>query len=167
MSLGDLEASIAAAKQALEIKPNYPPAVLTMGSIEYQRGREAEGKKLLLSLMSLPDDAGDLWEVIDKVGSFLIERRKYADGRELYRGAVERFPRRAVLYQGLGCCAGHEWKSIRRKRNIDGIRKGTGREETARTMTDRFEINPKVMLGKSVIRGTCIPVELILRKLSE
>ena len=108
MSLGDLEASIAATKQALEIKPNYPPAVLTMGSIEYQRGREAEGKKLLLSLMSLPDDAGDLWEVIDKAGSFLIERRKYADGRKLYRRAVERFPRRAVLYQGLGCCAGHE-----------------------------------------------------------
>jgi uncharacterized protein (DUF433 family) len=32
---------------------------------------------------------------------------------------------------------------------------------------DRIEINPKVMLGKPVIRGTRIPVELILRKLSE
>ena len=35
------------------------------------------------------------------------------------------------------------------------------------TVTDRIEINPKVMLGKPVIRGTRIPVELILRKLSE
>jgi uncharacterized protein (DUF433 family) len=35
------------------------------------------------------------------------------------------------------------------------------------TVTDRREVNPKVMLGKSVIRGTRIPVELILRKLSE
>lgn len=34
-------------------------------------------------------------------------------------------------------------------------------------MTDRIEINPQVMLGKPVIRGTRIPVELILRKLSE
>ena len=34
-------------------------------------------------------------------------------------------------------------------------------------MTDRVEINPRVMLGKPVIRGTQIPVELILRKLSE
>ncbi len=34
-------------------------------------------------------------------------------------------------------------------------------------VTDRIEINPKVMLGKPVIRGTRIPVELILRKLSE
>jgi uncharacterized protein (DUF433 family) len=34
-------------------------------------------------------------------------------------------------------------------------------------MTGRIEINPAVMLGKPVIRGTRIPVELILRKLSE
>ena len=36
-----------------------------------------------------------------------------------------------------------------------------------RMLTDRIEINPQVMLGKPVIRGTRIPVELILRKLSE
>jgi uncharacterized protein (DUF433 family) len=35
------------------------------------------------------------------------------------------------------------------------------------TITDRIEINPKVMLGKPVIRRTRITVELILRKLSE
>jgi uncharacterized protein (DUF433 family) len=37
------------------------------------------------------------------------------------------------------------------------------------TMTthDRIELNPRVMLGKPVIRGTRIPVELIVRKLSE
>jgi len=33
--------------------------------------------------------------------------------------------------------------------------------------TERIEINPAVMLGKPVIRGTRIPVEIILRKLSE
>jgi len=32
---------------------------------------------------------------------------------------------------------------------------------------NRIEINPNIMLGKPVIRGTRIPVELILRKLSE
>ncbi|MCL4799031.1 MAG: DUF433 domain-containing protein [Burkholderiales bacterium] len=32
---------------------------------------------------------------------------------------------------------------------------------------ERIEINPKIMLGKPVIRGTRIPVELILRKLGE
>jgi uncharacterized protein (DUF433 family) len=35
------------------------------------------------------------------------------------------------------------------------------------TLSDRIEVNPKVMLGKPVIRGTRIPVELILRKLGE
>ena len=35
------------------------------------------------------------------------------------------------------------------------------------TVTNRIEVNPRVMLGKPVIRGTRIPVELILRKLSE
>ena len=30
---------------------------------------------------------------------------------------------------------------------------------------ERIEINPKIMGGKPVIRGTRIPVELILRKL--
>ena len=32
---------------------------------------------------------------------------------------------------------------------------------------NRIEINPAVMLGKPVIKGTRVPVELILRKLSE
>lgn len=32
---------------------------------------------------------------------------------------------------------------------------------------NRIEISPKIMLGKPVIRGTRIPVELILRKLGE
>jgi uncharacterized protein (DUF433 family) len=30
---------------------------------------------------------------------------------------------------------------------------------------NRIEINPKVMVGKPVIKGTRLPVELILRKL--
>ena len=34
-------------------------------------------------------------------------------------------------------------------------------------VTDRIEVDPKVMLGKPVIRGTRVPVELILRKLSQ
>ncbi len=35
------------------------------------------------------------------------------------------------------------------------------------TVTDRINIDPKVMLGKPVIRGTRITVELLLRKLAE
>jgi uncharacterized protein (DUF433 family) len=35
------------------------------------------------------------------------------------------------------------------------------------TITDRIEINSRIMLGKPVIRGTRVTVELILRKLGE
>ena len=34
-------------------------------------------------------------------------------------------------------------------------------------INDRIEVNPDVMLGKPVIRGTRVPVELVLRKLSD
>jgi len=36
-----------------------------------------------------------------------------------------------------------------------------------RRLLDRIEVNPKVMVGKPVIKGTRIPVELILRMLSQ
>lgn len=107
-ALGDIDASIAAAERALLAKADYAPAILTMGSIEYQRGRAAEGRRLFLSLLSLPNEDGDLGEVIDAAGDFLIQCERYADGLELYKGAVALFPDRAALYQGLGCCAGHE-----------------------------------------------------------
>jgi uncharacterized protein (DUF433 family) len=35
------------------------------------------------------------------------------------------------------------------------------------TITDRIELNPGVMMGKPVIRGTRITVELIVRKIAE
>ena len=35
------------------------------------------------------------------------------------------------------------------------------------TATDRIEMDPKVMMGKPVIRGTRITVELLVRKLAE
>jgi uncharacterized protein (DUF433 family) len=34
-------------------------------------------------------------------------------------------------------------------------------------VTDRIKINPSIMQGKPVIRGTRVPVELLLRKLAE
>ena len=107
-ALGDQEAMIAAAEQCLKWLPTYAPGLLTMGSIEYQRGREAEGLKLFKALLALPDDTQDLCEIIDKAGDFLIDRHAYRDGLELYRAAAAKFPDAAVIHEGLGCCAGHE-----------------------------------------------------------
>lgn len=41
------------------------------------------------------------------------------------------------------------------------------KEGSMATNHDRIEVNPRVMLGKPVIRGTRVTVELILRKLAE
>ena len=107
-ALGDHEGSIAALRRSLECKPTYAPAILSLGSVEYQLGKRAEGQELFRSLLSLPDNTPDLCEIIDEAGSFLINIGAYKDGLELYRSAVERFPAAAVLHQGIGCCAGHE-----------------------------------------------------------
>ena len=34
-------------------------------------------------------------------------------------------------------------------------------------VADRVEVNPKIMMGKPVILGTRIPVEIVVRKISE
>jgi uncharacterized protein (DUF433 family) len=42
----------------------------------------------------------------------------------------------------------------------------SGPEELPMKLAERIEANPDVMLGKPVIRGTRVPVELILRRIS-
>ena len=107
LAVGDIAGSIEAIEQSLQIKPDYAPAILSLGSVEYQRGRRADGKRLFMSLLSLPDDTDDLAEIIDEAGTFLIQSRQYADGLDLYRAAANRFPEEVELHSGVGCCAGH------------------------------------------------------------
>jgi superkiller protein 3 len=112
-ALGERKASFAALERSLEIDPQYAPAILSVGTLDYQRRKVRRGRKLLLSLVALPADATDAGEddlvvIIDEAGDFLIQSDRYADGVALYRAAVKRFPDRAVFYQGLGCCAAHE-----------------------------------------------------------
>lgn len=107
-ALGDSAGCVAALERALEFDPTYAPAVLSLGSVEYQRGREAAGRELFRSLLALPAETPDLSEIIDEAGSFLIERQAYAEALELFRAAAQRFPRVAALHSGYGCCAGHQ-----------------------------------------------------------
>lgn len=107
-ALCDMEGAIDALVRSLELDPTYAPAILSMGSVQYQRGKRAEGRRLLESLLSLPSSTPELDEIIDRAGEFLIQLRAYEDGLALYRAAVCRFPGSALLHQGLGCCAGHQ-----------------------------------------------------------
>lgn len=106
--LGDAEGCLAALRSSLDALPTYAPAILSLGSVEYQLDHPAQGRRLFLSLLELPDNTEDLAEIIDKAGDFLISIGAYADGLELYRRAAARFPEIGALHQGMSCCADHE-----------------------------------------------------------
>jgi Tfp pilus assembly protein PilF len=106
-SLGDMNAAVHALEQSIALDPTYAPAILSLGSVQYQRGDRTEGQRLFHSLLSLPNEAGELQEILDRAGDFLIEMGDYEHGLVLYRAAVQQFPASAALHQGLGCCAGH------------------------------------------------------------
>jgi tetratricopeptide (TPR) repeat protein len=111
-SLGDIEASIQSLEYALEIDPEYAPAIMTLGTVEYQRQQFDRGKELFHSLLSLPPSSADggesdLADIIEEAGDFLIQSGYYGDGLELFRSAVDRFPDRSTYYLGVSCCASH------------------------------------------------------------
>jgi len=106
-ALGDAAESVAALEAALTLKPDYAPAILSMGSLQYRRKRRADGKRLFFSLLSLAEETEDLSKIIDEAGGFLIDIEEYADGLELFRQAERRFANVAEFEEGIGCCAGH------------------------------------------------------------
>ncbi len=112
-ALGDLDACITSLEQSLELVPTYAPAILALGSIDYQLDDLEQGRRRLFSLLDLADherhaEAPDLAEILDHAGDFLISRSDYRDGFELYQRAVAHFPDAAALHQGLCLCAGHQ-----------------------------------------------------------
>jgi tetratricopeptide (TPR) repeat protein len=106
--VNDIPRSIECLRRSHELFPIYAPAILGLGSVEYQLGHVAKGRKLLFSLLDLPETTPDLRESIDLAGDFLIQGQRYGEGLALYRQAAARFPRHAAFHQGVGCCAGHE-----------------------------------------------------------
>ena len=88
----------------LAIDPEYAPAMLTVGSLEYQYGRVEEAMALFLKLTTFPADTDDLQEVIDKAGDFLIDQGDHANAGHLYAAAVRAYPQVALYHVGLGYC---------------------------------------------------------------
>ena len=91
---------------ALAIDPLFAPALLTVGSIEYQLGRPDEAMKLFLTLTTLPADETDLPIIIDKAGDFLLGEEDYDRALELYTAAEKTFPSMAIYHTGLSYCLG-------------------------------------------------------------
>ena len=86
-SLGNAEASLAALRRSLACKPDYAPALMSVGSVEYQMGRRG---------------AGALWATIGGASiasGFLWGSLSGRLGRKLRPGAL------VYLLQGLSCAA--------------------------------------------------------------
>jgi len=91
---------------ALAIDPLFAPAILTVGSMEYQLGRRDEALQLLLRLTTPPPDEPELPAIIDKAGVFLTDKGDYEHARDLYAAAESAFPDVALYSEGLGYCLG-------------------------------------------------------------
>ncbi len=89
---------------ALAIDPLYAPALLTVGSLEYEYGRTEEAMRLFIKLTQLPKDEEDLPEIIDKAADYLIDNNDYQNALELYLAAERMDPAQPLYYLGSGYC---------------------------------------------------------------
>ena len=91
---------------ALAIDPLCAPAMLTVGSVEYQLRRPEEAMVHFLALTGLPADTKELPEIIDKAGDFLLDQDDYARAEALYGEAARQHPDVALYHDALGYCVG-------------------------------------------------------------
>ena len=109
---------------ALAIDPLYAPAILTVGSIEYQLGRVEEAMRLFITLATLPKDEEDLSTIIDKAGDFLIDQDDYENALALYSAAEKAYSHEAVYPIGSGYCLGKLGRyedSVEKHRRADAL----------------------------------------------
>ncbi len=112
---------------ALAIDPLYGPAILTVGSIEYQLGHIEEAVKLFNQLAKLPKDEEDLSTIVDKAGDFLIDQDDYGNALALYSAAEKAYPHEVVYALGAGYCLGklgYYEESVERHRHVDVLEPG-------------------------------------------
>ena len=91
---------------ALAIDPLLAPALLTVGSIEYQYKRRDAAMAMFLTLTTLPPDEPDLDELIDKAGCFLLDQNDTLNATRLYRAATEAYPGVCAHWSSLCYCLG-------------------------------------------------------------
>lgn len=91
---------------ALAIDPHYAPAIVTVGTIEYQLGRREEALALFHSLVTLPTTTEDLDINIDDAGICLYQRGDYLAAADLYRAAARWHPTVAFYWNKASFCLG-------------------------------------------------------------
>jgi tetratricopeptide (TPR) repeat protein len=91
---------------ALAIDSTYAPAMLTVGSMEYQLGRRDQATTLFQGLLNLPTDTPELEVIVDKAGDYLLSEKDYERAVDLYAAAAAIFPASTAILGGLGYCLG-------------------------------------------------------------
>lgn len=91
---------------ALAIDPAFAPALLTVGSLEYQLGRKNHAMAMFTAILRSPADTEDLVEIIDKAGTFLVQQGDPEAARFLYETACAKLPNDSVLLAGLSYALG-------------------------------------------------------------
>ena len=108
---------------ALAMDPLFAPALLTVGSIEYQLGRKQEAMQMFMKLTTLPADEPDLDEIIDEAGDFLIDEQDFEAARDLYAASESAHPEVATYPIGLCYCLGklgrHEEAIVKGRRALE------------------------------------------------
>lgn len=104
---------------ALAIDPLFAPALLTVGSLEYQHGFLKEAMEMFLTLTKLPENEEDLAVIIDKAGDFLLDQKDIKNALELYLSGERAYPTQTLHYIGSGYCfykLGNIEEAIRKER---------------------------------------------------
>jgi len=91
---------------ALAIDPECAPAMLTIGSAEYQLGRVDEAMVHFLALADLPADTPELPTITDEAGDFLLDQEDFSRAHSLYAAATRAHPTVPLYHAALGYCAG-------------------------------------------------------------
>ncbi len=91
---------------ALAIDPLFAPALLTVGSLEYQYRRPEAAMELFVSLTTLPETEPDLAEIIDKAGCFLLDQNDTPNATRLYCAATDAYPGVCEHWSNLSYCLG-------------------------------------------------------------
>jgi tetratricopeptide (TPR) repeat protein len=89
---------------ALAIDPLFAPALLTVGSLEYQCGRRDAAMQMFLALVNLPAPEPDLAEIVEKAAGLLIESGDVDHALQLYQQAAGRHPGVAAYWSGVSYC---------------------------------------------------------------
>jgi tetratricopeptide (TPR) repeat protein len=89
---------------ALAIDPLFAPALLTVGSLEYQLGRHNAAMQMFQVLVALPAQEPDLVQIVEQAAALLLDDGDVDRARQLYQQAADRHPGVATYWSGIGYC---------------------------------------------------------------